>query len=443
MKLSVSNRDIIRLAAPISLALIIPQVSFLINTAFLGRLGELELGVNGVSGIFYLALSMIGYGLSNGLQVQMARRAGENNIEGLTKSLTNGIMLCLMFSLGLMMVSLWLTPVIFTYSLNNADTSFLSINYLYVRVWGLPFLMLTQLINAFYIATRQSRYLIHGAVLGAIVNIVFDYALIFGHWGFKAYGLAGAATASILGEVTHCIVLYSVFYFKKMYRTYNISRFFAFDMKLSRRSLKVSLPLIVQYMFSIGGWQVFFIYVEHLGQKELAASQILRSIFGIVSIGTWAFAATCNTMVSNIIGQGKPEQVTGIIGKIARLSFLFTLSVSIILLLFSHEFLAMYRNDAALIQLALPSLRIIVLATLIMSLSTVVFNGVVGTGNTVVNLAIEVFCVCSYLVYCYIVIQRLRLGLTWAWVSEFVYWSSLLIVSLLYLRTGRWKGKKV
>jgi len=80
---------------------------------------------------------------------------------------------------------------------------------------------------------------------------------------------------------------------------------------------------------------------------------------------------------------------------------------------------------------------------LLMSLSTVMFNGVVGTGNTLTNLAIEVTCVCTYLVYCYIVIERLRMPLHWAWASEFVYWTSLLIISFLYLRSGRWKGKKI
>ena len=110
MKVSVSNKDIIRLAAPISLALLIPQISFLTNTAFLGRLGEVELGVNGISGIFYLTLSMIGYGLSNGMQVQMARRAGEGDNEGLAKTLTNGVMLSTLLSLVLMMLSLWAAP---------------------------------------------------------------------------------------------------------------------------------------------------------------------------------------------------------------------------------------------------------------------------------------------------------------------------------------------
>lgn len=443
MNITATNRDIIKIAAPISLALFIPQISFLANTAFLGRLGERELGVNGVSGIFYLTLSMIGYGLSNGIQVQMARRAGEGDTRGLTRALTNGVLLCLMFSLGLMMLSLWFTPLIFGYSLHNTETAMQSVNYLYIRVWGLPFLMLTQLINSFYIAIRQSKFLIYGALAGALFNIGFDYLLIFGHHGFPRMGLKGAALASILGEVAFCAVMYGIFYFRRIYREYPMHKHFSFDVKLSQRSLRVSLPLIVQFLFSIGGWQIFFIYVEHLGQSELAASQILRSIFGIVSIGTWALASTCNTMVSNVIGQGRQEQVIGLVKKIAKLSLLYTIVVGGILLLFSHEFLSLYRDDTRLIALSLPSLRVIVVATLVMAVSTVVFNGVVGTGNTMINLVMEVFCVCTYLVYCYVVIQRLRMGLTWAWVSEFVYWTSLLAVSVIYLRSGRWKGKKV
>ncbi|RYE23484.1 MAG: MATE family efflux transporter [Sphingobacteriales bacterium] len=443
MRVSVTNKDIFKLAAPISLALLIPQISFLTNTAFLGRLGEQELGVNGISGIFYLTLSMIGYGMANGIQVQMARRSGEGDKEGLARTLTNGVLLSLMFSLGMMVLSLWLAPIIFGLSLHNTDNIVLSINYLFIRVWGLPFLMLTQLLNAFYISTNRSKYLIYGSLVSTLTNIVFDYLFIFGKAGFPKMGLEGAAVASILSEMAYCLTMYSIFYFKRLYREYPVMRFWRFDTELSKRSLKVSAPLIVQYLFSIGGWQVFFIFVEHLGERELASSQILRSVFGIVGIGTWAFASTCNTMVSNIIGQGRQSQVIPLITKVAKLSFLVTLGICVVLLTFSDTFLSLYRDDPALIEFARPSLRVITTATLIMSLSTVLFNGVVGTGNTVINLTIEVICVCSYLVYCYVVIEQQRMPLHWAWGSEFVYWTTLLLISFTYLKSGRWKGKAI
>ncbi len=76
------------------------------------------------------------------------------------------------------------------------------------------------------------------------------------------------------------------------------------------------------------------------------------------------------------------------------------------LLIFPGEFLSLYRDDAGLVAYAIPSLQVIVVAMLIMAVSTVMFNAVVGTGKTVVNLTMEICCVSCYLVYSYIVIER-------------------------------------
>jgi Na+-driven multidrug efflux pump len=275
------------------------------------------------------------------------------------------------------------------------------------------------------------------------MNVFWDYTLIFGKFGFPHMGLEGAAVAAIITEVSYFLTMLGLFYFHRMNIEYPVMQFSNFDFKLSKRTLKVATPLIVQFMFSIGGWQIFFIYIEHLGSRELAASQILRSIFGIVGIGTWAFATASNTMVSNIIGQGQQRQVMGLIFKISKLSLLFSSVICVLLLVFAKEFLSLYRNDPDLVSFAIPSLRIIVLATLIMSIATVVFNGVVGTGKTLVNLSMEICCVFTYLIYCYIIIERMRSPLWLCWGSEFVYWISLVLVSLLYLKSGRWKGKRI
>ncbi len=440
---SATNRQILKLAAPISLALLIPQLSFFTNTVFLGRLGERELGVNGITGVFYLILSMIGYGLSSGMQIQMARRAGAGDKKGLAQILTNGAMLSVMFSLGLMLITLWFVPILFGYTLHDNNNFQLSVSFVYIRVWGLPFLMITQLLCSFFISIGRSRLLIWGSLVATLVNVLFDYTLIFGKWGMPALGFKGAAVASVIAEVFYCATMVGIFFKEKLYGDFPVFNFRSFDLGLSERTLAVSTPLIVQFMFSIGGWLIFFIFIEHLGQQSLAASQVLRNIFGIVGIGTWALATTCNTMVSNLIGQGRRRDVMKIIWKICRLSLLYAVVVCSLLLIFSHEFLSIYSNDLSLILFAIPSLRVIVVATLVMSLATVVFNGVVGTGNTLVNLTIEISCVGSYLIYCYFIIRVRHSPLYLCWGSEFVYWIALLIAAGLYLRSGRWKGKEI
>lgn len=438
-----TSRQIIKLAAPISLALLIPQLSFFTNTVFLGRLGMRELGVNGITGVFYLILSMIGYGLSSGMQIQMARRAGEGDKKGLAEILTNGAMLSVLFSLGLMLITLWFVPLLFGLSLNDSDNFSLSVNFVYIRVWGLPFLMLSQLFCSFFISIDRSKQLIFGSIVATGTNILLDYLLIFGKFGLPAMGFKGAALASVIAEIFYCITMVGMFFYHKYYRDFPVFNFRIFDMDLSRRTLGVASPLIVQFMFSIGGWLVFFIFIEHLGGQSLAASQVLRNIFGLVGVGTWALATTCNTMVSNLIGQGRRRDVIGLVIKICKLSLCYAVIMCAVLLLFSKEFLSIYSDDLSLISFAIPSLRVIVIATLIMSLSTVVFNGVVGTGNTLVNLTMEVSCVGAYLVYCYFIIYVWHSPLYLCWGSEFIYWISLLICSVIYIKSGRWKGKDI
>ncbi len=443
MQATVSNKYIIRSTAPIALALLIPLLSNLTNNYFLGQLGERELAVNGVAGLFYLILSMVGYGLASGIQVLLSRRAAKSDYDGIARALVNGGALTTFIALFLMICTLWMAPLIFGLSLHVDDHVVQSLRFIYTRVWGLPFLMLTQLSNAFYIATGRSRYLMAGSLVTTLINVVLDYTLIFGHFGAPTMGLKGAALASVFAEAAGLLVMWGLFFGQRLHIGFPVLQHLDLDFALCRRMMRVALPLVVQFAFSIGGWQIFFIFVEHLGEPELAASQILRPIFGIIGTATWAFGMTCNSMVSNIIGQGKTRLVPQLIRKVMALSFVTCVTLCGMLLLLGRPYLHLFTSDESLVALALPSLRIVVIATLIMSVASVMFNAVLGTGNTTVNLAIEVFCVSAYLVYCYFVIERARASLAWAWGAEFVYWTSLLICGAVYLKSGRWKGKVV
>jgi len=443
MQFEVSSRQVLKLAAPISLSLLIPQISFMANAAFLGRLGQTELVVNGISSIFYLLLTWIGFGLSNGIMVLLSRRAGEGDIQGLSHTFSNGLLLCIMGAFTLMLLSFWLSPLLFGIALHHEDIFFKTIDFIYLRIWGLPFLMLTQLMNVFYIATNRSRWLIYGALSANLINILLDYILIFGKGPFSPMGLTGAAVASILAEITYCLIMASMFRIKKLYKQYPVFTYLHFDTSITRQTLKVSAPLIFQYVFSIGGWQIFYIYIEHLGRTELAASHILRSVLGIMSIGTWALASTCNTMTGNIIGQGKKELVVPLVKKILKISFTYAAVIALLICLWPKVFFSAYTEDSAVVEMGLSSLYVVAVSSLVMSLATVCFNAVVGTGNTFINLSIEVFCVLMYIVYITIVIEMMHAPLSWAWASEFIYWTLLLVTSGIYLRSGRWKGKKL
>ncbi|MFT4060891.1 MAG: MATE family efflux transporter [Edaphocola sp.] len=442
MSSSITYRQILRLAVPISVSLLIPQISFMANAVFLGEAGKIALVANGLAGIYYLLLTYIGFGLSNGLTVLLSRRAGQQDEMGMGGIFSNGLMLAMATSLTLVMLSLPVTNVLYHYTIKEPAIRYNTLQFLHIRLIGLPFLLTTQVFNALFISINRSRMLIYGAIAGNATNILLDYLLINGHGGLPVLGLTGAAVASVLGDVAATIVMTSLYFTKKFQSIYKVS-IKKLDKTIVIQTLKVAAPLLLQYIFSIGGWQLFYIYVEHLGVTQLATSHILRSVMGIVSIGTWALAATANTLVSKLIGAGKNAAVLPLALRVILLSVGYTLGISCFLFFFPERFMGFYSNKADVVAMGIGPLRVLACSSLVMSVGTICFNSVMGTGNTLINLGIETFCVCSYILYVTIVVEWQHSSLTMAFTSELVYWGLLLVVSGSYLLSGRWKGKEL
>jgi len=433
MQFQTTYSQIIRLALPISISLLIPQLSFMANAAFLGRLGTYELEVNSLCSIYYLLLTWVGFGWSNGVMVIMSRRFGENRMNAAATAFGNAVVIALILAGLLMLLTFLLAPLLFRFSLNDSRVIAGCQRYLNIRMFSFPMLMLTQLMNVYCISSNRSRRLITGAVAGNFVNILLDYGLIFGNLGLPDLGLYGAAWASASSEIVAFLTMWIIFFIKKDHIPLCFFRRLAVKKAETLHAIRIASPLVLQYVFSIGGWLLFFIYIEHLGAAQLAASHIIRSVLGIAGVGTWALASTCNTMVGNIIGQGKAQGVLPLTGKMLKVSFGYALSFCVLLNCFPAEFFSIFTKDAAIIEAGLPSLRLTSFSILVMSLGTICFNAVVGSGRTWVNMIIEIFCVCSYMVYVTIVVEKMRLPLYVAWSSEFVYWGFLILLSGGYL----------
>jgi Na+-driven multidrug efflux pump len=292
------------------------------------------------------------------------------------------------------------------------------------------------------VGTNQSKFLIIGTATEAIINIFFDYSLIFGHFGFKAMGLMGAAYASIIAEIMGLFIIYLVIHYQKIGQRFALFDKFTFRWEYIKLILVQSSPIMAQYMISIISWEFFYILIEHRGEQSLAVSNAMRNIFGFFGSFTWAFAATSSTIVSNLVGQGLSKRVMILVGRIAMLSAGSTLVVFIPVQLFTREILSIFNDDTAFLNMAVPVLRVVSVAILMMSVSTVCLNAVTGTGNTRVNLMIEIITIVMYIVYVYLVMEVYNLSIAWGWGSEWVYWTSIFIMSFAYLKSGKWNNAR-
>lgn len=443
LQVEVTNRQILRIALPISLALLVPQLNFIVNNIFLSRLGETELGTAGITGVFYLIFALTGNGLSSGIQGLLARRAGENRPAEIGRLFSSGIWMTMFFAIAGILITWFFAPWFLSYNIQSETVHREAIGFLRIRVWGIPFLYLFQLCNALLVGTNQSRYMKFGFWTQAIVNIFFDYALIFGHFGFPALGFNGAAWASVIAEISGLLVVAGIIFYKKLNIRFDLFKHCRYDPRNAGLIFRQSSPLVAQWLLSIVAWLVFYILIEHLGERPLAISNTMRNIFGLFGIFVWAFASTTNAMVSNIIGQDKKEHVLHLVKKIMWLSIGFTFILCSLVNLFPDLFLKIYDRDAGFVRDTIPVIRIVTTGMMIMSFATVWLNAVTGTANTKINLLIEIIAITAYVFYVYLVLNVFRLGLVWAWASEILYWGVLFILSFIYMKSGRWKHKQI
>ena len=443
LRVIISNQQILKIALPIAAAIAVPQINFITNNIFLGGLGQQSLAVAGITGVYYLIFAVIGIGLNNGLQTLIARRAGEYRVDEIGNLFSQGVRIAVVLAIIGMLITWFLAPAVLRWSLHDEKDVQMATRFLSIRIVGLLFLYLYQMRNALLVGTNQSKYLVIGTASEALTNIILDYALIYGKFGLPALGFNGAAYASVIAEFMGLFVIFLVIHYKGIGKQLQLFKNFYYHSGNTKLILEQSAPLIAQHAISIISWEFFYILIEHHGTRDLAISNTMRNIFGFFGCFTWAFASTTSSMVSNIIGQGMQDRVIELIHKIMKLSMGFSITVAIIVNLYPHVFLSIYGQGEDFIQAAIPVLRIVSVALLLMSFSTIWLNAVTGTGNTKVNLLIEAVTIFLYCIYIYVVLERLNLPITIGWGSEWVYWTCMFIPSYWYIKSGRWKKKKI
>jgi Na+-driven multidrug efflux pump len=267
--------------------------------------------------------------------------------------------------------------------------------------------------------------------------------LIFGHFGFSEMGFNGAAVASIIAEFTGMFVIFLVIWRKGISKRFSLFSHFKWNHQIIKKILSISTPLIFQLAISLLSWEFFYILIEHHGQEALAISNIMRNIFGFVGCISWAFAATSASMVSNIIGQGMHHKVHSLILKIISISTGSSILFCILINLFPGQLLSVFGQNEGFIQHAIPVVRVVTFAMVLMSFSTVWLNAVTGTGNSRITFLIEVITIILYCIYIYVVLEKFFLSIAYGWMSEWLYWISLFVFSWLYMRSGKWKTKVI
>ena len=438
-----SYRNIWKVAYPILISLVMEQMIGMTDTAFLGRVGEVELGASAIAIVYYMVLFMAGFGFSIGAQIIIGRRNGEGNFRDTGKVFWNGLYFLLGIGTLLIIASELLSPLLMRFMVSSEAVYDAALDYVRWRLPGMMFAFCTAMYRAFYVGTTQTKTLTANSVVMVLSNIIFNWILIFGHCGFPALGITGAAIGSSLAELVSLIffVLYTRIKCDRV--KYALERPAPFDWKEIRSMLPICSWTMIQHIVSIFTWLIFFLYIEHLGERPLAISNIVRGVSGLLWMILAAFSSTCSTLVSNIIGAGREDKVMSLIKRILKLSYAIVLGCALLFCLFPKAVIGIYTDIPDLIPATIPSMIVMCSSYVFTVGAMIFFQGVSGTGSTKAAFRLELTALVIYAIYCTITAGILKLDVAICWSAEHVYALALMIICYAYLRSNRWKNRKI
>ena len=340
-----SAKNIFNITYPVVLTLVVQNIINVTDTAFLGRVGEVALGASAIGGVYFLAIYMLGFGFSQGAQIIIGRRNGEKNYEQIGSVFINGMVFIIALAILFFFLSAFLNEKIMRYLVSSPQILEASIEYLDWRMWGFFFAFINVMFRGLFVGVTNTSVLTTSAVITAVTNLVLDYLLIFGVWGFPEMGIAGAALASVIAEGVTTVYLFYYSYVHHDFQKYQLYKLKKLNMKLIRQILELSIFIMFQYFISVSTWFLFFVFIERMGERQLAATNIGRSLYILLMIPGSALSTTVNTLVSNMIGAGRKQDVLPFLNKMIFIAVLLVIPLMIITFIFPEAFARIDRKS--------------------------------------------------------------------------------------------------
>ena len=273
---------------------------------------------------------MMGFGFSVGAQIIIARRNGEGNYRDIGNVFFQGLYIISAIALVMSGLSLWFSDSLIEMAVSSPDVARAAEDYINYRVFGLLFAFAAAMFRAFFVGTTQTRTLTLNSIVMVLSNVLFNWILVFGKFGFPALGIAGAAIGSVLAEAVSLMFFILYTRFRVDCRKYGLDRIYRPSVHGQRSILKVSFWTMIQNFISFSTWFAFIIFVEHLGEHSLAVTNIVRNIGSLIFMIISAFASTCSSVTSNLIGAGRQEEVMPTIKRIIVMGYMFVIPLALL-----------------------------------------------------------------------------------------------------------------
>lgn len=401
-------RKLLKLATPLVLTQAGQMTVQLADNAMVGRYGTAELAAASFANSIYVVIMLFGLGLFLGLTPLVGRARGAGDDRQAASVMRSGFVLSALLIPPIMAVSwalIWAMP----YMGQTDEVVRLSIPYYQTLVISLaPFLVFT-LLKQIGEGLGNTIVAMWATIISNTLNIILNYVLIFGRWGFPELGLLGAGYATLISRVAMPLLLYAGFISLPAIRRYFTSmRTVRATSQSVMGILRVGLPIAIQLVLEVSAFAISAVMMGWLGNVALASHQVAMGLATFTFMLANGVAMATTIRVSFQLGTGDAASVRRVSNSALHLVLAYMGLCGVGFLVFRHQLPLLFTLDARVIAQAASLLTVAALFQLFDGLQIVCLGILRGFADVRAPMFIAAF---SYLV----------VGLSVSYVCAFIF----------------------
>lgn len=333
-----------RLAAPVIMGMLGHTFVGLVDNIMVGQLGAAELAAVSLGNSFFFVAMSLGIGFSTAITPLIAEADSEQNFARGKSALKHGFVLCTLLALVLFALMLLAKPLMYMMD-QPQEVVVLALPYLDMVALSLIPLIIFQALKQYSDGMSLTKYPMYATIIANIINIFFNYVLIFGVWGFPKMGVVGAGLGTLISRF---VMLFLMWYFlnrlEKTKAYLSGLKLFILEHSMMKKIIGLGLPSALQMFFEVGIFTAAIWLSGTLGKNAQAANQIALNLSSMTFMIATGLSVTAMIRVGNQKGLKRPVELRRIAKSIFIMGLILATLFAVIFLVF-HQTLPTFYLD--------------------------------------------------------------------------------------------------
>ncbi|MCC6142203.1 MAG: MATE family efflux transporter [Candidatus Hydrogenedentes bacterium] len=438
-------REVMTMSGPIVLGMLSFTVMEFADRIMVSWVNTEAIAAVGSATVWSYTLNCIFLGMIGCVSTFVGQSIGRNRPEDGAKYTWQGLYLGL--GAGLIALLLWpLAGAAFNLMPHTDAVKALETEYFTIRLLGyIPMAWVTA-IAAFFMAINRSPITMWAAIAANVVNLSLNYVLIFGHFGFPALGVGGAAWGTVIAQVAHTAILLAVFLGPRVHREFATRTATSLDWLRIREIVRVGFPSGLTFLMDVANWGIFISFiVGYFGPVQLAANNIAISFMGLSFMPAVAINQGIAPIVGQWIGRGDFDRAAARTRTAIKIAVSYMLVLGIVFAVFGEGLIRVLFQQP--FEVSHLGHKLLILAAIFQgfdAVNIVIMGALRGAGDTkwmmwmMFLAAYPIFLPCAYVLA--VVLDYQAFG---AWVGAAIYIICLCGFFYGRFRSERWKEMNI